>query len=184
VTAPWPSRLPRFGVFGASNSGKTTLVTQLVAALTDRGHRVGTVKHATHALDLDVHGKDSWRHGEAGASRVLVIGPGVAAGFVHRDAPTELSGWSGFFDDDVDVVIVEGFKRTPMPHVTIEVADLPATSLTATARSPGSEPAWSLRRPPSDTAAQGRFPPAVVARLADAVTALIRGAPEDARRSV
>ncbi|TNF37557.1 MAG: molybdopterin-guanine dinucleotide biosynthesis protein B [Deltaproteobacteria bacterium] len=171
-TAPWPARLPRFGVFGASNSGKTTLVRQLVATLTERGHRVGTVKHATHALALDVAGKDSWLHGDAGASRVLIIGPGMAAGFVHRDAPTELAGWSRFFDGDVDVVLVEGFKRTPMPHVTVEVADVPATALLAAPAAPGSGPALSLRRPPGD-APEGRFPPAIVARLADVVEFLI-----------
>ena len=39
---------PVFGVTGWKNSGKTTLVTRLVAELVRRGLVVSTVKHAHH----------------------------------------------------------------------------------------------------------------------------------------
>ena len=53
------------GVVGTKNTGKTTLVTLIVSELVNRGYRVGTVKHTHHELDLE--GKDTWKHREAGS---------------------------------------------------------------------------------------------------------------------
>ena len=55
-----------FGIAGWSGSGKTTLLAKLIPALTARGLRVSTIKHAHHDFDVDQPGKDSWRHREAG----------------------------------------------------------------------------------------------------------------------
>ncbi|MGZ5823753.1 MAG: molybdopterin-guanine dinucleotide biosynthesis protein B [Hyphomicrobium sp.] len=41
---------PLIGIVGWKNSGKTTLIERLVAALTQRGLRVATVKHTHHEL--------------------------------------------------------------------------------------------------------------------------------------
>ena len=41
-------------------------------ALLKEGLRVSVIKHAHHAFDVDVPGKDSWRHRESGATEVLV----------------------------------------------------------------------------------------------------------------
>lgn len=109
-----------FGLAGWSNSGKTTLMIALVQALTARGFRVSTVKHAHHKFDVDQPGKDSYRHREAGATEVLVTS-GTRWALMH-----ELRG-----DDEptledllprmaaVDLVLIEGFKRHP--HDKIEV---------------------------------------------------------------
>ena len=56
------------GVAGFKNSGKTTLVEKLVRALTAKGYRIATVKHAHHSFDMDHEGRDSFRHRKAGAS--------------------------------------------------------------------------------------------------------------------
>lgn len=60
------------GFAGYSGSGKTTLVEGVIAALKLRGLRVSIVKHAHHAFDIDVPGKDSFRHREAGAFEVVI----------------------------------------------------------------------------------------------------------------
>ena len=60
------------GLAGWSGAGKTTLLTRLIPQLVAQGLKVSTIKHAHHAFDVDVPGKDSWRHREAGASEVLV----------------------------------------------------------------------------------------------------------------
>ena len=60
------------GLAGWSGSGKTTLAEKLIAALTARGLDVATIKHAHHAFDADVPGKDSYRHRAAGARQVIV----------------------------------------------------------------------------------------------------------------
>ncbi len=60
------------GLAGWSGAGKTTLLTRIIPLLREQGLRVSVIKHAHHKFDVDVPGKDSWRHREAGAEEVLV----------------------------------------------------------------------------------------------------------------
>jgi molybdopterin-guanine dinucleotide biosynthesis adapter protein len=111
------------GVAGFKNAGKTTLVEKLVAALTARGHRISTIKHAHHSFDIDQEGRDSFRHRKAGATEVAVVSR-------HRWAIMhEARGEDEPSLDDIlaklgpcDLVIVEGYKRDS--HDKIEVRNL------------------------------------------------------------
>jgi molybdopterin-guanine dinucleotide biosynthesis protein B len=102
---------PIFGVVGWKNSGKTTLVSRLIAELTRRGFKVAAVKHAHHGFDVDQPGRDSYRFREAGAREVAVVsGRRVAIMHELRDEeepPLEavLERLSGS-----DLILVEGFK--------------------------------------------------------------------------
>jgi molybdopterin-guanine dinucleotide biosynthesis protein B len=60
------------GLAGWSGAGKTTLLTRAIPLLLQQGLRVSVIKHAHHAFDVDVPGKDSWLHRQAGAEEVLV----------------------------------------------------------------------------------------------------------------
>ena len=109
-----------FGLAGWSGSGKTTLMARLLPELVGRGVRVSTVKHAHHDFDVDQPGKDSWRHRAAGATEVLVAS-GRRWALMHelRDAPEP-----GLLElvrhmSPVDLLIVEGFKRHPLPKLEI-----------------------------------------------------------------
>jgi molybdopterin-guanine dinucleotide biosynthesis adapter protein len=109
-----------FGIVGWKNNGKTTLVERLVAHLTASGHRVSTVKHAHHAVDLDQPGKDSWRHRQAGAHEV-VLATARRWAVIHelRDEPEPPLGDLLAKMTPVDLVIVEGFKRFPHPKLEV-----------------------------------------------------------------
>ena len=109
-----------FGLAGWSGSGKTTLMGRLLPELTGRGIRVSTVKHAHHDFDIDQPGKDSWQHRQAGATEVLIASARRWA-LMHelRGAPEP-----GLLDlvqnmTPVDLLLVEGFKRHPMPKLEI-----------------------------------------------------------------
>ena len=62
-------------IVGKSDSGKTTLIEKLVPELVRLGLRVGTVKHDAHSFEIDHPGKDSWRHGQAGAEAYVIASP-------------------------------------------------------------------------------------------------------------
>ena len=80
---------PIVSVVGRSNSGKTTLLERLVRELSRRGWRVGTVKHHVHGpVTVDVPGKDSWRHKQAGALAVVLASDSTC--FLVRDIPDPL----------------------------------------------------------------------------------------------
>ena len=108
------------GLAGWSGAGKTTLLTRVIPQLQKQGLRVSVIKHAHHAFDVDVPGKDSWKHREAGAAEVLVSSSQRWAlmhelrGAAEPRLPELLAKMSR-----VDIVVVEGFKREP--HRKIEV---------------------------------------------------------------
>jgi molybdopterin-guanine dinucleotide biosynthesis protein B len=109
-----------FGLAGWSGSGKTTLIDNLLPELVARGIRVSTVKHAHHDFDVDQPGKDSWRHRQAGASEVLVAS-GRRWALMHElrgEAEPDLVELVRHMSP-VDLLIVEGFKRHPMPKLEI-----------------------------------------------------------------
>ena len=61
-----------FGFAGWSGSGKTTLIEHLIPLFVQAGLKVSLIKHAHHQFDVDVPGKDSYRHRQAGSQEVLV----------------------------------------------------------------------------------------------------------------
>lgn len=109
---------PVFGVTGWKNSGKTTLLTRLVAELTRRGHRVATVKHAHHAFDIDQPGTDSFRHREAGACEVLIVS-GHRWALMHELREEEEPPLEEMLArlSPCDLVMVEGYKRERHPKI-------------------------------------------------------------------
>jgi molybdopterin-guanine dinucleotide biosynthesis adapter protein len=108
------------GLAGWSGAGKTTLLTRVIPLLREQGLRVSVIKHAHHEFDIDVPGKDSWRHRQAGAEEVLVSSSNRWAlmhelrGAREPRLPQLLAKMSR-----VDLVIVEGYKSEP--HRKIEV---------------------------------------------------------------
>jgi len=100
------------GLAGWSGSGKTTLVGRLLPALTGRGFRVSTIKHAHHSFDVDQPGKDSYEHRRAGATEVLVTSAHRwALMHEHRGEPEPSLEELLPKLAPVDLVLVEGFKR-------------------------------------------------------------------------
>lgn len=107
-----------YGVTGWKNTGKTGLMTRLVAEFVGRGLVVSTVKHAHHAADIDHPGRDSHRHRLAGAREVILATP-VRWAVMHelRGAPEpELATLLAHLGP-CDLVLVEGYKSSPHPKI-------------------------------------------------------------------
>jgi molybdopterin-guanine dinucleotide biosynthesis protein B len=109
-----------FGFAGFSGAGKTTLIEKLIPALTGRGLRVSLVKHAHHGFDVDRPGKDSYRLREAGCGEVLVSSSRRWA-LMHelRGAPEPALEELLEVLSPCDLVLVEGFKRDPIPKMEV-----------------------------------------------------------------
>jgi len=110
------SRQPALvAVVGKSDSGKTSLIEGLIPELKRLGLRVGAVKHDVHGFDVDVPGKDSWRHGRAGADAYVVSSPEKLA-YVGKVADElALEEIARRFFAGCDIVVAEGYKDTS-PH--------------------------------------------------------------------
>jgi molybdopterin-guanine dinucleotide biosynthesis adapter protein len=108
------------GFAGWSGAGKTTLIVKLIPELNRRGLSVSTIKHAHHNFDLDQPGKDSYEHRAAGAEEVLVASANrVALMRELRGAPEPSLGELFRLLQNVDLVLVEGFKRDPLPKIEV-----------------------------------------------------------------
>ena len=118
--APAPA-VPAIAFIGYQNSGKTTLVEKVIAELTRRGLRVGSLKHhGHHGFDIDVPAKDTWRHHQAGSKHVGLICATRWAEYADTREEDEmparelLSRYS-----DVDVVIIEGYKTEGFDNIVV-----------------------------------------------------------------
>ncbi|WP_195419673.1 cyclic pyranopterin monophosphate synthase MoaC [Collinsella sp. D33t1_170424_A12] len=110
---------PVVAFIGYQNSGKTTLVEKVIAELSARGMRVGSIKHhGHHGFDIDVPGKDSWRHAQAGSRHVGLICANRYAEYADTDNELPLDVLLDRFVD-VDIVIVEGYKAAGLANVVV-----------------------------------------------------------------
>lgn len=107
------------GVIGWSGSGKTVLLEKLIAELSGRGYRIGTVKHSMHqGIEFDAPGSDTWRHAEAGSIVSVLAAPGRLASFARRSDDPSLEEALSLITG-VDLVLVEGYKSAPIPQVVV-----------------------------------------------------------------
>jgi molybdopterin-guanine dinucleotide biosynthesis protein MobB len=109
-----------FGIAGFKNTGKTTLMVELIGEMRRRGLRVATVKHAHHDFDIDHPGKDSYQHRHAGAAEVIVASAKRWAHISELDGRQEpplddlLSRLS-----ETDIVLIEGYKHGSHPKLEL-----------------------------------------------------------------
>ena len=116
-----PSKV--LGICAFSGTGKTTLLRQVIPLLRNAGLRVGLVKHAHHEFETDQPGKDSYELRKAGAEAVLVASQNRWA--LVRETPerTEAPELTALLETlpltELDVVLVEGFKREDFPKLEL-----------------------------------------------------------------
>lgn len=137
----------RLHVLGRKNHGKTTLVAELVAELTRRGWRIGTIKHTHHHHELDTPGKDSHRHRLAGSQVVGILSPRMNAVFwepapvAEPSSPPHIPGaveaethrYADFerFMHACDLVVVEGDTMTDADKIEVWRAGLESRPIAA-----------------------------------------------------
>ena len=118
--APTPA-VPAIAFIGYQNSGKTTLVEKVIAELTRRGMRVGSLKHhGHHGFDIDVPAKDTWRHHQAGSKHVGLICATRWAEYADTREEDEMPARELLSRyNDVDVVIIEGYKTEGFDNIVV-----------------------------------------------------------------
>ncbi len=106
----------------ASNSGKTTLLTQLIPTLIKRGLHVSVIKHAHHSFDIDYPTKDSYKLREAGAVQTMIASNTRWALITeHRNTiEPNINTLLAQLDANLtDLVLVEGFRHEAIPKIEV-----------------------------------------------------------------
>lgn len=118
---------PTLGFAAFSGTGKTTLLTRLIPLLRARGIRLAVVKHAHHAFDIDKPGKDSYELRKAGAAQTLIASRRRWALVTECDGDSEpvLGDLIARLDHrNLDLILVEGFKKVAFPKIELHRARL------------------------------------------------------------
>lgn len=110
--------VPVVSIVGRSNVGKTTFLENLIRELKRRGYRVGTIKHYEHDFDIDVPGKDSWRHAQAGSDVTVVASPQKMALIQRLEAELPLDQVVMVMPP-VDIILTEGYKHENKPKIEV-----------------------------------------------------------------
>ena len=122
-----------FSILGKKGAGKSELLENLIHCLTEKGFRVGVIKHlARPDLEIDEPGKDTYRYRMQGARTVILSGRKRLAIFKNVDEETPLEElllhYEGF-----DFVFLEGYEVDVIQKIEIQdknevnVEELPLT---------------------------------------------------------
>jgi molybdopterin-guanine dinucleotide biosynthesis protein B len=110
-------------LIGLKKTGKTTCVESLVREFKSRGMKVGTVKSMVHSkFTIDMEGKDTWRHQEAGADFVVSLSKDEIAYIEKRPGRSRLDEFITFIPADTDILICEGLEDLDHRIIRILVA--------------------------------------------------------------
>ena len=114
---------PLLGFAAFSGTGKTTLLKQLLPRLKERGLRIGMIKHAHHRFDVDTPGKDSYELRKAGADQMLIGSRRRWALMTEtpqqQDEPDLNFLIAQLNQDQLDLILVEGFKQLSFPKIEL-----------------------------------------------------------------
>ena len=108
------------GVVGWKDVGKTFFATEIIKLLVSKKFKVGSIKHAHHDFDIDQDGTDSFKHRNAGSNQVIISSSKRWAKIIENNNKKEknLDELIKEFQD-IDIVIVEGFKKESHPKIEI-----------------------------------------------------------------
>ncbi len=121
--------IPIVSIVGKSNSGKTTLIENLIPNLKAMGYKVGTIKHDAHKFDIDHKGKDTWRMAKSGADTVVITSMEKMAMIKNIDCEKNLDEIAEWLFPDVDIIITEGYKSMDKPKIEVIRFDNPITAI-------------------------------------------------------
>lgn len=114
---------------GYSGSGKTTLVTKVIELLSNKGYKIGAIKHDGHSFEIDKPGKDTWRMTQAGATITGISDSSTLALIKkHQSAPSVSSIISDYYAE-MDIVIVEGWKESAPNKIEVYRSEVGHTPL-------------------------------------------------------
>ena len=109
-----------FSFVGASGSGKTTFIEKLIRFLTEKGYKVGAIKHDAHKFEIDKPGKDSFRFKAAGAIVSLISShEKLALVKSNIDNEPDLQEIILKYMNGVEIVITEGYKKSDIPKFEV-----------------------------------------------------------------
>lgn len=107
------------GFYGKSNTGKTTLIVDVIKELIKENFKVATIKITNKNISIDTEEKDTWKYGKAGSELVVFSSP-IETDFIHAKSKKtnqiiENINKIGEFD----IIFVEGARDKNIPKIRL-----------------------------------------------------------------
>lgn len=106
-------------IAGKKNTGKTTLINDLIPKLKERGHKVGTLKYNIRKFDIDHEGKDTYKYFHSGADSIALTSDNMLAVVKRLSNPLKLNEIIETYLNNVRIVLVEGYREKDYPRIRI-----------------------------------------------------------------
>ena len=103
-------------VSGIKNSGKTTLITELITLLRVDGYKIAVIKHDGHDFEIDLPNTDTYKHRAAGSNPTIIYSNTKWA--MISNQKIEIEELIAKMPD-VDLIIIEGLKKAPYPKIEV-----------------------------------------------------------------
>lgn len=110
------NQLPIIQIVGYKNRGKTTVISKLISYFSEKGYKVGTVKHDAHDFEMDIPKTDSWKHRQSGAHTTAIVSSKKTAWIQYESVEID---HLLLHMHHVDLVIIEGFKYERYPKIVL-----------------------------------------------------------------
>ena len=120
--------IPVISFYGRHNSGKTTLIADLLPCFEQRGLRVAVLKHSRGRLRFS-QDTDAERLFAAGAGIVYAVSPEATLRY-HRQPERTLADYlAELADSGPDLIILEGYKQENVLKIEVMRKDIDDQSL-------------------------------------------------------
>lgn len=106
-------------IAGKQNTGKTTLIRELIPKLKERGYRVGTLKYNIREFEIDHEGKDTYKYFHSGADTVALSSQDEVAVIKRVKNSPQMNEIIEKYFNDVSVILVEGCSAEDYPRIKI-----------------------------------------------------------------
>ncbi len=107
-------------ISGFKNSGKTTIIQNIIPLLKLHGLKIATIKHDGHDFEPDVPNTDTFKHRKSGASGVAIFSDNklMVTKEIEHSKTIEIAEIIKYFDDS-DIILLEGFKNSNFDKLEI-----------------------------------------------------------------
>ncbi len=107
------------GLYGYSNSGKTTLIEKLICQLRQEKYKVAAIKVSGQEVSMDQPGKDTWRYAHAGAGTVVMASREETDFMIQQALDTEAIIGIITEVQPVDIILIEGVRDAKIQKIRL-----------------------------------------------------------------
>jgi len=108
-----------FGIYGNSNTGKTSLIIDIINKLSEEGLKIACIKISDKKIDIDTKGKDSWKYANAGSKLVVISSKNETDLIIKQKEGIKKIIKQIRNIDNFDLILIEGARESFIPKIKI-----------------------------------------------------------------